>query len=97
MMVLMIDTADNKEIKVGLRVDGKSYTVMQKVDYRRAQVVLPLIDKILRERKVSLADLNEIEVNTSPGSFTGVKVGLSVANALGFALKIPVKKVIYSL
>ncbi|MFH1536127.1 MAG: hypothetical protein ABIC96_03620 [Patescibacteria group bacterium] len=31
-----------------------------------------------------------IEVETGPGSFTGLRVGVSVANALGFALNIPV-------
>ncbi|MDD5147084.1 MAG: hypothetical protein PHV63_00840 [Candidatus Daviesbacteria bacterium] len=35
-------------------------------------------------------DLDGIEVETGPGSFTGLRVGVSVANALGFALEIPV-------
>ena len=40
--------------------------------------------------KKTLEDLTEIEVETGPGSFTGLRVGISVANALGWALKIPV-------
>ncbi|EKD65038.1 MAG: hypothetical protein ACD_50C00208G0010, partial [uncultured bacterium] len=34
-----------------------------------------------------------IEVNTHPGSFTGIRVGMAIANALGFALKIPIKTI----
>ncbi len=34
--------------------------------------------------------LKEIRVNTGPGSFTGLRVGASIANALGFLLKISV-------
>ena len=40
------------------------------------------------ERKIK--DISEIEVNTGPGSFTGLRVGVSIANALGWALGIPV-------
>jgi tRNA threonylcarbamoyladenosine biosynthesis protein TsaB len=53
-------------------------------------VVLILIDKLLREYGLRIKDITRIEVNLGPGSFTGVRVGASVANALGFSLKIPV-------
>lgn len=95
MKILLIDTTDNQEIEVGLKINNEKYLVRQKIDYRKAQAVLPLIEKILTKKKVKLTDLSGIEVNTRLGSFTGVRVGLSVAQALGFALKIPVEKVIY--
>lgn len=40
--------------------------------------------------KKYLKDITAIEVNTGPGSFTGTRVGVAIANALGFALNIPV-------
>ncbi|MCL5438414.1 MAG: L-threonylcarbamoyladenylate synthase [Patescibacteria group bacterium] len=89
-IILLIDTADNKEIRVGLRIDGKEYIKKQRIDFRRAQIVLPMIDKILKNYKLSIKDLKAIEVNQGPGSFTGLRVGASVANALSFVLKIPV-------
>lgn len=90
--ILFIDTTDNKEIKVGLSVGGKKYSTRKKVDFQRAQAALPLIDKLLRKHKLKTSDIDRIEVNAGPGSFTGLRVGISVANALSFALKIPVNK-----
>ncbi|MEX2007668.1 MAG: tRNA (adenosine(37)-N6)-threonylcarbamoyltransferase complex dimerization subunit type 1 TsaB [Candidatus Levyibacteriota bacterium] len=90
MKTLIINTSDNKEISVGLRTDGKEFIRKKKVDISKAQVTLPMIEKILLENKLSLKDLDAIEVNTGPGSFTGLRVGIAIANALSFALKIPV-------
>lgn len=54
-----------------------------------SQVLLPVIIKILKKNKKSLEDLEEIQVETGPGSFTGTRIGVSVANALAYALNIP--------
>ena len=91
MIKLMLDTSDNKEIMVGLEINGKEYLKTKKITYNKTQIVLPMIDSILKERKIKLGEIQEIEVNTIPGSFTGIRVGLAIANAFSFALKIPVK------
>jgi len=90
MKTLIINTSDNKQISVGLRIDDKEFLESQKVDISKAQATLPLIEQILKEKNIALRDLDSIEVNTGPGSFTGIRVGISIANALGFSLKIPV-------
>jgi tRNA threonylcarbamoyladenosine biosynthesis protein TsaB len=90
MITLSIDTSDNKNVLVGLDVGGKEHFLKEQPDYRKKQVVLPLIEQILEENKLSLQDITEIQVNTGPGSFTGLRVGVTVANALGMLLKIPV-------
>lgn len=87
---LLINTSSNQAIEVGLRINGKEYIKKQEIDSRRAQAVLPMIDEILKKHNLELKDLEGIEVNTGPGSFTGLRVGATVANALSFALKIPV-------
>lgn len=88
--ILHIDTTNNKEITVSLQIDGRETVKKQPLDTKKAQVVLPMIEELLKEKKLSLKDLTEIEVNPGPGSFTGIRVGLSIANTLGFLLKIPV-------
>ena len=89
--VLLIDASSNKEIKVGIRIDKKEYEMRKKIGYQKAQVVLPMIDKLLRQYVIGIRNLTSIQVNTGHGSFTGIRVGMSIANALSFALKIPVR------
>ncbi len=90
MKTLLIDTASNEKIIVGVRIDGKVYKITQKIGKEKAQIVLPMIDRMLKNHKLKLQDLTGIEVNIGQGSFTGIRVGLSIANALAFALDIPV-------
>lgn len=90
MNVLLIDTTNNKEVTVGLRIDGKDVIRKQPLDTRKAQVVLPMLEEMLQEQHLRLKNLSSIEVSSGPGSFTGIRVGLSIANTLGFLLHIPV-------
>lgn len=89
-MVLLIDTSSNKQIIVGLRIDGKEDQIKQEIGMQKAQVVLPLIDTLLKKHKLTPSDLTGIEVNTGPGSFTGLRVGVAIANAIGYTLQIPI-------
>ena len=85
-MKLYIDTSDGQKIIVG--IDDKRF----KTDARqeKAQKLLPFINEVLKKEGKKIKEIKEIEVNTGPGSFTGLRVGVSVANALGWALGIPV-------
>lgn len=90
---IYIDTTSNTEIIVNLTFDGKKDEVRNVLKQRKAQVVLPIIEELLQKHGLTLQDLDSIEVNPGPGSFTGVRVGVSVANALSYALGIPVNGV----
>ena len=89
-MILYIDSKDQKQITVSLK-DGKKVveSLSQENEYG-SQVLLPLIMKLLKTENCKLKTLQGIEVETGPGSFTGLRVGVSVANALGYSLGIPV-------
>jgi len=90
-MILRIDTTKQLEVHIELE-DPKSGRVQKLVQKQKlgSQVLLPMIVKILKKNELNLKDLTAVEVNCGPGSFTGTRVGVSVANALGFALDIPV-------
>lgn len=102
-MILHINTKDQKHVEVSLKKDGKVVKSLSEENEYGSQALLPLIEKILKQEKLEYKqslktspkssvykDLEGIEVETGPGSFTGLRVGVSVANALGFSLGIPV-------
>lgn len=89
-MILYIDSADSQKTFIALEDKGKRIELEAVNNYRTSQVLLPLIEKLLHQENVSFDDLDEIRVNSGPGSYTGVRVGVAVANALGFLLGIPV-------
>ena len=89
-MILKIDTTERNQIRVALvgnDSEKEELTIQQKTG---SQALLPAIVQILADAKIKLSDITSIEVNRGPGSFTGTRVGVSIANALGFALSIPV-------
>lgn len=91
-MILHINTTEGHDIEVTLR-DGEKQIAKKIISakYAQAEKLLPLIDKILKSKKLSIKDVKEIEVNNSGGSFTALRIGVVTANALGYALKVSVK------
>ena len=85
-MKLYIDTSNSK--KVVVVIDEKRFERESKKG--SSQTLLSLIDEVLNSEGKRLEDISKIEVETGPGSFTGLRVGVSVANALGWTLKVPV-------
>ena len=90
MKTLCIDTTSNTEIIVSVTISGKKDEVKRELKKRKAQIGLQIIEELLHKHNVRLEALGEIKVNSGPGSFTGVRVGVSVANTLSYALVIPV-------
>jgi tRNA threonylcarbamoyladenosine biosynthesis protein TsaB len=87
-MTLDIDTTSNKQtiVKLGTKKLVWDSTVW------RSQVVLPMIKKLLEDSKRPLTDISEIKVHPGPGSFTGLRVGAAIANALAYILGVKVNK-----
>jgi tRNA threonylcarbamoyladenosine biosynthesis protein TsaB len=83
--VLGLDTATWKA-SAGLAADGKVVAEWSQVaDGSHAVSLLPLIETVLHDASCSVGDLDAIAVSIGPGSFTGLRIGLSVAKGLALA------------
>lgn len=89
MIVLAIDTALSAcaaaLVRDGAAVAAKS----EAMERGHAERLAPLVDELMREAGASFADIDRIVVTVGPGSFTGVRVGLSFARGLALALGKP--------
>lgn len=85
-MKLYIDTT--VPLKVIVRLGEAEY--LREYQTPQEQDLLVVIDEALKTQDVALKEIKSIEVNPGPGSFTGTRVGVSVANTFAFALSIPI-------
>lgn len=87
---LYFNTASNEEITVGLEISGKKTEMRKHTKVWTSQLLIPLIAEILKKNGFQLKDISKIIVNTGPGSYTGLRIGIAVANVFGWYLGIPV-------
>lgn len=91
---LFIDTSQAAEMIIGLRSTGK-FLVRKKISAprRQSEKLLPAIDRLLASRNFTLRDLRQIAVVNQGDSFTALRIGVLTANALAYALRIPIVSV----
>jgi tRNA threonylcarbamoyladenosine biosynthesis protein TsaB len=87
---LFIDTSHIDTAKIALIVDGRRFEKTSRSRVTKSQMVLPLIEQILAEHSLHFSDITAIILSAGPGSYTGLRVGATVANALGYLFDIPV-------
>lgn len=85
-MRLYIDSSNNQ--KTIIRINDREYS--REVTSPRDQDVFGFLLNCLAKENIKPEDIDDIEVNPGPGSFTGTRVGVSIANILSYALEINV-------
>lgn len=88
MKLLAFDTSSTA-CSVALMINGKIETDHQVAPMQQAQLILSMIDNLLKKNTVSLNQMDAIAFGCGPGSFTGVRIAASVAQGLGFAVGKP--------
>lgn len=90
-MILYIDTTKNNLVEIGLK-DKNKFIAKKKINsnHTQAEKLLPGIAKLLKTNRLKLSDLKSLAVVNQGGSFTSLRIGVVTANALGYALSIPV-------
>jgi tRNA threonylcarbamoyladenosine biosynthesis protein TsaB len=89
MIVLGIDTATDV-VSVAV-VDGEVVLAASELrsERRHAEDVTPMIDFVVKRAGLGLNELAAVAVNVGPGLFTGMRVGIASAQALAYALSLP--------
>ncbi|HHT20964.1 MAG TPA: tRNA (adenosine(37)-N6)-threonylcarbamoyltransferase complex dimerization subunit type 1 TsaB [Tissierellia bacterium] len=88
-MILAFDTA-TKFCSVALYIGGEYWEKSDPAPNGHAARLMPMIDEILQEAGRAIQQVDEIVVSLGPGSFTGLRIGISTALGLASALDIPV-------
>jgi len=91
--VLAIDTASSY-LYLSLIENGKEVeTFYEKGNHDHSVTILPEISNLLLKRGYQLNEINEVIVGIGPGSYTGVRIGVSIAKMIGYLNSIPVKTI----
>lgn len=89
-MIIVIRT-DKPEAEVGIFKDEEKLAYEKWQAHRElSQTIHQQISDLLKSQKAEWADISGVVVFSGPGSFTGLRIGASVANALAESLDIPV-------
>ncbi len=92
-MRLYIDTRSRESIIISLSKGSETFfTKRSEKKEMTPELALEFIKKALDEASVNLNEITKIEVEKGSGSYTGIRVGVSVANSLSFALGIPINE-----
>jgi tRNA threonylcarbamoyladenosine biosynthesis protein TsaB len=89
-VILNIETA-TKNCSVSVAKDGETVALKELNDggYSHAEKLHEFIKDVVLEAGIELSDLKAIAVSKGPGSYTGLRIGVSAAKGLCFALNIP--------
>ena len=85
MRILALETAA-KAASAAITEDGKVLASgYQDTGLTHSRTLMPIVEGLLRNTGMTVGDLDAVAVSAGPGSFTGVRIGVSAAKGLAFA------------
>lgn len=91
MFTLFIDTHFTK-VTLILYKDGKvKYSYNEDSTQSHSVITMPSLAALLKKANLNIRDISEIVVVNGPGSFTGVRIGVTIAKTISYTLNIPIK------
>lgn len=90
-MIILTIRTDKPEAEIGLYDDQKQLKYIKWQAHRElSNTIHTKLEEILNKLSIKLSEVEGIVCFEGPGSFTGLRIGLSVANALAYALEVPI-------
>ena len=89
MKLLAIDTA-TEACSAALHVNGEVHFQYEIAPQKHADLILPMVEKLLADASITLNQLDAIAFGRGPGSFTGVRIATSVTQGLAYGADVPV-------
>ncbi|WP_198303938.1 tRNA (adenosine(37)-N6)-threonylcarbamoyltransferase complex dimerization subunit type 1 TsaB [Aeromonas veronii] len=86
--ILAVDTA-TEACSAALLVGNKLFSRWEEAPRDHTRKILSMVQAVLEDAGISLSDLDAIAFGRGPGSFTGVRIGISVAQGLAFGAGVP--------
>lgn len=89
MNILVLDCAVTK-LSIAVKTEDKFISQTYDIGMRQSEILVPTIDEILSKAGITAADLNYSALTIGPGSFTGLRLGISALKAIELAYNVPV-------
>ncbi len=89
MKILALDTSTHA-CSVALWIDQEGSELFELAPNRHSSLILPMVETILAEAGLSVSHCDAVAFGQGPGSFTGLRIGVGVAQGLAFGADIPV-------
>lgn len=90
MNILVINTA-NDDLCMVLKTETKTFLEVSESKMHHNEAMIPLLDKVLNSANLQISDIDEFGVVIGPGSFTGIRVGISTIKAFRDSLNVKAK------
>lgn len=89
MKLLALDTS-TEACSAAVYFDGKTFSEFELTPRAHTQLILPMVEKVLKAAGLGLQEVDAIAVGRGPGAFTGIRIGIGVAQGLAMAADKPV-------
>ncbi|MCE0492913.1 tRNA (adenosine(37)-N6)-threonylcarbamoyltransferase complex dimerization subunit type 1 TsaB [Vibrio salinus] len=86
--ILAIDTS-TENCSVALLVDDQCYVRREIAPRDHTKKVLPMVDELLKEAQLELNQVDALAFGCGPGSFTGVRIGIGIAQGIALGAELP--------
>jgi len=89
MNILALDTT-TECCSAALLVNGQQFVLTEMTQRGHSALILGMLDRLFKQANITIEQMDAVAFGRGPGSFTGVRIGVGVAQGIAFARELPV-------